>query len=45
VFVLAELSELMLLLERRGDLAIWMRDKARKATVERQPLFRPGVDG
>ena len=45
VFVLAELSELILLLERRGDLVIWMRDKARKATVERQPLFRPGVDG
>jgi hypothetical protein len=45
VFVLAELRELILLLERRGDLAIWMRDKVRKATVERQPLFRPGVDG
>jgi restriction endonuclease Mrr len=44
VFVLAELSELILLLERRGDLAAWMRDKVRKATIERMPLFRPGVD-
>jgi restriction system protein len=44
VFVLAELSELILLLEQRGDLSLWMRDKVRKATVERVPLFRPGVD-
>lgn len=44
VFVLAELSELVLLLERRGDLATWMQAKVRKATVERLPLFRPDVD-
>lgn len=44
VFVLAELNELILLLERGGDLAAWLRDKAQKATVERIPLFRPGVD-
>lgn len=44
VFVLAELSELVLVLERQGDLATWMREKVRKATVERMPLFRPWVD-
>lgn len=44
VFVLAELNELILLLEQGGDLALWLRDKTHKATIERIPLFRPGVD-
>lgn len=39
VFVLSELRELILLLERDDDVAKWLREKVRKATVERIPLW------
>ncbi|QFZ20530.1 restriction endonuclease [Saccharothrix syringae] len=43
--VLAELGEIVYLLEREGDLAEWLRVKTRVAMVDRRPLYRPNVDG
>ncbi|MFI0234915.1 restriction endonuclease [Streptomyces sp. NPDC017086] len=44
VIILGELRELVLLLEREGDIAKWVQDKARMATLERRPLALWGVD-
>ncbi|MFG2634218.1 restriction endonuclease [Streptomyces sp. NPDC048362] len=44
VIVLGELRELALLLEREGDIAEWVQEKARLATLERRPLALLGVD-
>ncbi|MEU4420975.1 restriction endonuclease [Actinoplanes sp. NPDC024001] len=38
VIVLAGLRELVLLLERQGDVADWLRSKIRAATIDRNPL-------
>jgi hypothetical protein len=38
VIVLADLRELVLLLERDGNLAQWLRTKIRAATLDREPL-------
>jgi hypothetical protein len=37
VFVLAELHELMLVLEQDADIREWLRAKAQKATIDRNP--------
>ena len=42
--VLAELREIVHLLEREGDFADWLRVKTRAAVVDRKPLYRPGLD-
>ncbi|NUS65994.1 MAG: hypothetical protein HOQ46_20375 [Saccharothrix sp.] len=42
--VLAELGEIVYLLEREGDLGEWLRVKTRAAMVDRKPLYRPNVD-
>ncbi|RAS64789.1 restriction endonuclease [Lentzea atacamensis] len=42
--VLAELREIVYLLERDGDFAEWLRVKARAAAVDRKPLHLPGLD-
>lgn len=44
VMVLAELRELVMLLEREGDLPGWLREKVRRAALERTPLAVFGVD-
>lgn len=44
VIVLGELRELVLLLERQGDVAAWLREKVRFAQLERRPLALPGSD-
>ncbi|MFD7677478.1 restriction endonuclease [Streptomyces sp. NPDC060187] len=44
VVLLGEVRELMLLLEREGDVTNWVREKARLATMERRPLAIMGVD-
>lgn len=43
VVVLAEMPELLFLLEQEGNLADWLRAKSRAATVDRIPLFRPSL--
>ena len=43
VIVLSELQELVMLLEREENVARWLREKVRGATVERKPLTRPGM--
>ena len=43
VIILAELRELLLLLERNGDLAAWLKAKLRAATIDRKVLYRPHV--
>jgi hypothetical protein len=43
VIILAELQELLLLLERQGDLAVWLKAKLRAATIDRKALYRPNV--
>jgi len=45
VVILAELSEISLLLERDEDVAEWLREKVRRAVVERQPLTIPHLGG
>jgi restriction endonuclease Mrr len=42
--VLAELREIVHLLEREGDFADWLRVRTRAAAVDRKPLCRPGLD-
>lgn len=42
--VLAELREIVYLLEREGDFAEWLRIKTRAASVDRNPLFLPNFD-
>jgi restriction system protein len=44
VIVLSDLHEVMLVLDRDGDLADWLRRKVRAATVDRQPyrVIGPG---
>jgi len=44
VIVLAELREIVMLLERHGNFATWLQAKARAAAVDRNPLFFPGLD-
>lgn len=44
VMVLGEVRELLLLLEQERDIAEWLREKVRRATLERQPLSVLGVD-
>ncbi|MFE0257525.1 restriction endonuclease [Streptomyces sp. NPDC059010] len=44
VIVLAELRELVLLLERQGDVVAWLREKVRFAQLERRPLAVLGSD-
>jgi hypothetical protein len=44
VIVLGELRELVLLLERQGDVAAWLREKVRFAQLERRPLALLGSD-
>lgn len=41
--VLAETHELVLLLEQDGNVADWLKAKARAAAVDRLPLFRPSL--
>lgn len=41
VFVLAELREIVLLLERQGNFAAWLHAKTEAAIVDRNPLFFP----
>jgi len=41
VVVLAELSEVVLLLERDGDPAEWLREKVRAAIAHKEALYRP----
>ncbi|HUZ54042.1 MAG TPA: restriction endonuclease [Streptosporangiaceae bacterium] len=43
VMILAETNELLLLLERSGDLSAWLKAKLRAATVDRNPLHRPDI--
>ncbi|GLY39315.1 restriction endonuclease [Amycolatopsis sp. NBRC 101858] len=43
-FVLAELREIVYLLEQEGDFAEWLRTKTRAATVDRNPHFLPNFD-
>lgn len=43
-FVLAELREIIHLLERDGDFADWLRVKTRAACVDRKPLYLRGLD-
>lgn len=43
VVVLAELQELVILLERGENVAQWLREKVRGATMQRKPLTRPGM--
>ncbi|GAA4507051.1 restriction endonuclease [Actinoallomurus oryzae] len=43
VVVLAEIHELLFLLEQQGNIADWLAAKARAAAVDRVPLFRPSV--
>ncbi|HEX3784270.1 MAG TPA: restriction endonuclease [Pseudonocardiaceae bacterium] len=43
--VLAELREIVFLLERDGDFAEWLKAKTRAASVDRKPLYRPDFDG
>lgn len=42
--VLAELREIVFLLERDGDFADWLQVKTRAASVDRRPLYLPGLD-
>lgn len=44
VIVLGELRELVLLLERQGDVAAWLPEKVRFAQLERRPLALLGCD-
>jgi restriction system protein len=44
VMVLSELRELVLLMEQEHGVADWLREKARRSTLDRQPLARFGVD-
>lgn len=44
VIVLAELREIVMLLERHGNFATWLQAKTRAAAVDRNPLFFPGLD-
>jgi len=44
VIVLGELRELVVLLERQDNVVTWLREKVRRATVDRKPLTRPGLD-
>jgi len=44
VIILAELREIVMLLESHGDFAAWLRVKTRAATVDRNPLFFPELD-
>ncbi|WLQ40357.1 restriction endonuclease [Streptomyces laculatispora] len=44
VVMLGELREVALLLEREEDIANWVREKARQATIERLPLALLGTD-
>ena len=44
VVMLADLHELVMLLERQEDIANWLREKVRFAAVERRPYVRLGVD-
>lgn len=44
VMILAELRELVLLLERGQNLSLWLREKSRSAVVERQCLTSPNLD-
>ncbi|MGH3874698.1 MAG: restriction endonuclease [Pseudonocardiaceae bacterium] len=41
VIVLAELREIVMLLERQGNFATWLQAKTRAAAVDRNPLFFP----
>ncbi|MFJ9785964.1 restriction endonuclease [Amycolatopsis sp. NPDC101161] len=43
-FVLAELREIVYLLEQGGDFAEWLRAKTRAAVVDGEPLFLPNFD-
>lgn len=43
--VLAELREIVYLLEREGDFAEWLKVKTRAASVDHKPLFLPSFDG
>jgi restriction system protein len=44
VIVLAELREIVMLLECHGNFATWLQAKTRAAAVDRNPLFLPGLD-
>ncbi|MCH6162626.1 restriction endonuclease [Streptomyces marispadix] len=44
VMVLGELRELVLLLEQERDLVEWLREKVRRAVIDREPLRLLGVD-
>ena len=44
VVMLADLHELVMLLERQDDIANWLREKVRFAAVERRPYVRISVD-
>lgn len=44
VIVLAELREIVMLLEHHSDFATWLQAKTRAAAVDRNPLFFPGLD-
>lgn len=43
VVVLAEMPELLFLLEQDGNLADWLRAKTRAAKIDRVPLFRASL--
>lgn len=45
VIVLAELREIVLLLEREGNFAEWLKRKAYAAAVDRNPLYLSSLEG
>jgi restriction system protein len=44
VIVLAELREIVMLLEHHSNFATWLQAKTRAAVVDRNPLFFPRLD-
>ncbi|MBT2390741.1 restriction endonuclease [Streptomyces sp. ISL-1] len=44
VMVLGEVHELLLLLEQERDIANWLREKVRRATLDKRPLTIFGLD-
>lgn len=44
VIILAELREIVMLLEHQGDFATWLQAKTRAAAVDRNPLFFPELE-